>query len=520
MNDFEAESKEYENTTTINFKPSFVLIAIDTHPCMFKVITDSEGNETHPFKEAITACYEIADSLIFATSRSNYNQFGIVLVNEDQKASLTEVEGNFLESIKTLKEISNKSSNELRVTYERTGDIDLAAFFLLCRKKFKEIKAAYYKRILILITNDDDPLKGDSQKKFVALNEAKTFEPCDITFELIPMTPNFDYKIFYNELFHLYSKPPTCEEICKDKDGLVQKLSNSLIYRYTKIQYKLFPFKNDYGRFLKVMKVNFIREAKLYNTSRATRDGRIVIKAKQNPDVRNREQKFTIFTDAIEYLEFDLKDKYDMYNKLPLGIHLQYISDRQTDFGVVINQVSLIVLDPSEELRDYFEQFWQYCAENNKVLICIKKYRHPVEVRYVELIPKYANEQKLFMIKDIPFCEEYKLPKCLIEAKPLVYNTSNEQKDAVNSLIQELKWNYDPKMFSNLSYSKKKAYVKSKLLDLPEEEVEDPMGDITSMDEVIESIVPRIERLFGFSAIPRGEKRKAGGSAASKRGKK
>ncbi|XP_066145196.1 X-ray repair cross-complementing protein 5 [Euwallacea fornicatus] len=520
MNDFEAEPEENEETTTINFKPSFVLIAIDTHPCMFKVSIDSEGNDTHPFKEAIMACYEIADSLIFATSRSNYNQFGILFVNEDQKANLIEVEDNMLESIKKLKEVSNKSLNELRVAYERTVDVDLAAFFLLCRKKFKGIKAAYYKRTLIIITNDDNPLKGDSQKKFAALNEAKTFEPCDITLELISMTSNFDYKIFYNELFHLYSKPPTSEAICKDKEGLVDKLSNLLIYRYTKIRYKLFPFKNDYDRFLKVMKVNFIREAKLYNTSKATRDGRIVIKAKQDPGARSQEQKYKLFTSTLGCIEFDLQDKYDIYSKLPLGIHLQYISDRQTNIGVVIDQVSLIVLDPKEELQDYFEQFWQYCVENNKVLICIKKYRHPFEIRYVELIPKYANEQKLFVIKDIPFCEEYLLPKCLNDTKPLAFTASKEQKIVVNSLIQELKWKYDPKMFNNMSYSKKKAYVKSKLLDLPEEDVEDPTSNITEMNEVIESIATRIEELFGFTAIPRGEKRKAGGGAASKRGKK
>lgn len=69
-----------ENTTIVNFKPSFVLIAIDTHSSMFHTWNDDDdADESHAFKDALRACYEIADSLILSTSRSNYNQFGIVL---------------------------------------------------------------------------------------------------------------------------------------------------------------------------------------------------------------------------------------------------------------------------------------------------------------------------------------------------------------------------------------------------------------------------------------------------------
>ncbi|CAG9768392.1 unnamed protein product [Ceutorhynchus assimilis] len=521
MDDLDTSQVEEDNqeTTTINFKPSFVLIGIDTHSSMFDTKQDEDGNETHHFKDALTACYEIADSLIFSTSKSNYNQFGIVLADQDQKATFVEVQNNLLDTVKLLKKECLKSNEDLKTQYQRQTDIDLASFFLLCKKKFKDINAAYYKRTLIYITNDDNPLKGDNQKKFAALNEVKTFEPSDITLELITMKDTFDYSKFYNELFHLYSKPPVADVVCQDKDGLVEKLSSSIVFRYTKIRYNFYPFKYDKTRFLKVIKANFIREAKLYNTHKASTDGRMLIKVKADPTLVNQEaQQFKI----IEGLTLDLKDKYDIFgNDLPLGLHLQYVSNRQTDVGIVINQLSVLFLNPKEELGDYFDQFWQYCVEKNKVLVCLKKYSHPSEIRYVELIPKYANNQKLFLIKDIPFAQELKIGKDVMKAVSQTNNNSGKQIAAIKQLIDKLTHDYDPRAFPNPSYGKKKAYVKAKLLDEPEEEFEDPTDNVEGINEHLKEVITNIERSFGIDGgLQSQNKRKATGSAGSSRGRK
>jgi len=506
-----ASDDENEHTTTINFKPSFVLIAIDTHPSMFETrIVDESGNETHPFKDALTACYELADSLIFSSSRSNYNQFGVVLVDKDEKASLMEVESNFLDSVKLLKQKCSLSNEELQNGYERQGNLDLGAFFLLCKKKFKAINAAYYKRTIIFITTDDDPVEQDPQKRFTALNEAKTFEAGDITFELVTMTDKFDYTKFYNELFHLYTKPSLEEILCQDKDGLVDKLSNSIVFRYTKLRYNFYPFKNDHSRYLKVMKVNFIRKAKLYNTSKATRDGRLLKRVRDNLGVDNPNScAFTLNMGAsVEPLQLELKDKYDIYgNDLPLGLHLQYVSDRQTQPGFVVNETTILIVDPKEDLP-YFGLFWQYCVDNDKVLICIKKYKHPTEIRYVELVPKYANDQRLFLIVDLPYCHELRLPKTLETAEPKTYETTEEQHKLVRQLIEELSVDYDPKMLLNPSLAKKKVYVKNRLLDELHEEAVDPTADTEGIDGQIGNIVGEIKRAYNWSDS-QGTKRKA-----------
>lgn len=426
-----------------------------------------------------------------------------------------------LESVKRLKKEISQSNEHLKVKYERTGDVDLAAFFLLCKKKFREINSAYYKRSIIYITNDDDPLNGDNQKKFAALNEAKTFEPSDISFEIATMTETFDYTKFYNELFHLYAKPPSVEYVYPDKDCLVEKLLSSIVFRYTKLRYNFYPFKNDYSRFLKVMRVNFIRPVKIYNTHRASRDGKMVIKIKQPPVARNTPQ-YRVPISTGDAIQLDLKDKYDIYgNALPLGFHLQYVADRQIDDDVIfINKVSILLLNPKEELHNYFEQFWQYCTAKNKVLVCIKKYRQPSALRYVELIPKYARKQKLFLIKDMNFCEEARFPKTVETAEPREHNATEQQRAVIEELTDKLEFDYDPRMFINPIYGKKKAYVKAKLLDLPREEVEDPSANTEGINEQIREIVDKIERTFEISGIPQAKKRKAPAASGSGRARK
>ncbi|KAH1024083.1 uncharacterized protein LOC109545713 [Dendroctonus ponderosae] len=510
-----------ENTTTVNFKPSFVLIAIDTHSSMFhtKKNDDDDDDETHAFKDALKACYEIADSLVLSTSRSNYNQFGIVLADEDQKASFIDVQNNLIDSIKFLKDKCSQSNEQLKANYERYADLDLAGFFLLCKKKFREISSAYYKRTLIYITNDDNPTKEDKQKKFTALSQAKSFEPNDINFKLVTMNKNFEISKFYNELFYLSSKGPITEELCLNKNALVEALSSKIILAYTKHKFNFYPFKGDRTRFLKVMRVNFIREAKLSNIHKASHDGKQLVKVKENASAQEP-VRFRLQLNNEKIIELDSKDKYSIIaNNLPLGFHLQYVSDRHSNFGIVIDQVSLLLLDPKEELDQHFNQFWLYCIEKNKVLVCLKKYRHPSEIRYVELIPKYANKQRLFLIKDIPFCEEYHVPRAVHIEKALSSNIRETQKQAIRDLIEKLSFDYEPTIFINPSYAKKKAYVKAKLLELPEEIVEDTTSNADQIDEQITEIVVDFQNLFNVSFAVQGQKRKLPTSRITKRQK-
>lgn len=79
MFDQEEEDEFAERFNT--FKPSYVLIAIDTDSSMFEVIKDvssDESRETTHFENALYACYKVGNALLLSSGVRNYNDFGVV----------------------------------------------------------------------------------------------------------------------------------------------------------------------------------------------------------------------------------------------------------------------------------------------------------------------------------------------------------------------------------------------------------------------------------------------------------
>lgn len=75
------------------------------------------------------------------------------------------------------------------------------------------------------------------------------------------------------------------------------------------------------------------------------------------------------------------------------------------------------------------------------------------------------------MIRDLPFCEEIVLPKVFTKHTLPSYDISEEKQHAIEEFINNLSFKYDPQTFKNLTYARKKAYVKAELLEKPEEDV-------------------------------------------------
>ena len=123
---------DFDSTgTNAFFKPSFVLIAIDTDPAMFI----KGENDNTPFRNCVNASYELANSLMFTQSKRSWSPFGVVLARDDVSASFVNFDDNVLNSIKFLKEKKGTSVDDLRALYHRKGSVDLSAFFLFCKKK-------------------------------------------------------------------------------------------------------------------------------------------------------------------------------------------------------------------------------------------------------------------------------------------------------------------------------------------------------------------------------------------------
>lgn len=156
--------------------------------------------------------------------------------------------------------------------------------------------------------------------------------------------------------------------------------------------------------------------------------------------------------------------------------------------------------------------------------MCLKKYKHPSAIRYVELIPKFANNQKMFLVKNLPFVEEILYPNKVTERllkRQAIRSPTGNQLQAVRDLMTGLTSYYEPRMLYNVSYSKKKRYLKAKFLDMPYVDPGDCAGDMSAMNEELGKEMRAVRDLFGFNSGT-GEKRKAAGpsNARAKRGRK
>ncbi|KAJ8919740.1 hypothetical protein NQ315_006269 [Exocentrus adspersus] len=474
-NNPDSEGEEGVEELDKNYKPIFVIIAIDTHPVMFRKREDSSV----PFKDCLSACHRLANSLLLANSQRSFNQFAVLLAKEEAPC-LINFGDNLIDTVKLLESKAALPNKQLADEYQRKGEFDLAAFFLACKKTFHDLKTAYYKRVLIYITDDDDPAK-DAAKRFTALNEIKTFSGSDINFEVVSTTPSFDYSKFYNELFSLLDEPPM-EQICEDEVGLVEKLTCSVLTRQSKMRIRLFPFKEDFTRALECFKLDFVSASKLLNT-KVRKDGQsIKLATETQGEIGGPSSYFKEKGEGV--VKFDPYERCCLLdNTIPQGLTLLYVSKRTTDVGYVLSKPFLLA--PQEKEDMHFHKFWQCCVKNEKVLVCLLKRKQPGKRRFTELIPVVVNNSPLFLVKYIPFANEIILPKKEEYAEP------EEDEDPC--------------------YRKKKAYVKAKLLDEPMEEVTDVTFDVSALNEHLREVGDMINKNFVFA---QERKRKAPASAS------
>ncbi|KAJ8979971.1 hypothetical protein NQ317_013719 [Molorchus minor] len=492
-----AADSDDEGEDQVFLKPSFVVIAIDVHPIMFQERNDG----SMPFRDCIETCYNLADSLVL-TSSHKFNQFALILAREDLPI-LTEFDANLLDSVKLLKVKTEMSNQQLKDEYQRKGDFDLASFFLTCKKAFHDIKSTFDKRTLIYITDDESPAQN-AQQKFTALNEAKTFSGSQINFQIIPTRIDFNYNVFYNELFSLMDITPV-EEICEDKDGLMKKLLSSVVIQHSQTNMRFYPFNGDPTRFINCFKVNVIRSSTLLNT-RVTKDGRPVKRVTESDNIPSFSFKNKV--PECDTIKFDLYEKTTLLdNRFPLGLTLLYVSKRLTDVGYVLGKPFL--LRQNEEFESpLFKKFWQNCVNNERVLVCARKLQQPGKLRYVELIPEVVNGSSMFLVKNVPYSSEIVYP---IESDYPEQVEDVKKKEAMKKLVDDLTFDFDFKMIPDPCYRKKQAYVKAKLLDEQMKEVTDITFNLPAMDEHLQEAVNAIKSNY---VLTEEKKRKAPSSTS------
>ncbi|CAH0546051.1 unnamed protein product [Brassicogethes aeneus] len=492
-----AEDSEDEAEEGFEIKPSFVMIAVDCDASMFK--------ESEAFKVALKACHSISYSLVGSTMGDC--QFAVVLVRDEGEV-LVKFTDNLIDTTRKLKELSEKSLDDLIKSFMRVGEFDLGMFYLFCKKQFNNVTSKYKDRTLVYISNDEDPVRGDKVKQFTAFNEARNFQHSDITFHLLPMVGSFDLGKFYDEFYRACNITSEAE-VCLTYDDLEWKLSTYIIKKVIKFNQKFYPFK-DQGLFLQCQRFNYIKSFKLLNNAAMHKNGTL---AKQiTYDEENKEVTFSAGRKPYEFT--DAQKKELTKSDFNIGYTLYTVTERVTPVGFVLKSPHLLIVHPEEKLP-YFEQFWQYCVNKNKVLVCVYKASKSSTLRFVELIPKFANNTRMFMAKYIPFGNEINYP-CLntVEEK-----FTPQQEKLIKELIEALKFDYDATMYSDLSYAKKKAYIKSMLLEEEEQDVMNCDVDENLAEKHLCDIIQRLNK-EGMITFEEPKKRKAPAQGSQKSKKK
>ncbi|XP_028141141.2 uncharacterized protein LOC114335160 [Diabrotica virgifera virgifera] len=469
-----------------SFKPSYVIVAIDTHPCMFKKKSEKEQM---PFRICLEALAEVMETLIFKKDTRMWSPFAVVLAGA--ATPLISFNQSVLDTVKFLQVKCRQTDAELTSQHQRKTSLNVSSFFLTCKKLFHEIKSVFHKRTLLYLSNDDKPVT-DKNARFTAFNEIKTFAASQIEFQIIPTIQDFQYKLFYNELFSIIGNPKR-EEICTDKEGLAEKLSSLLMVSIMETRILFYPFPDDTERYLKCKRFAYTTNIQLYNQY-MTKDGKKVINTDAPPD---DQEYFRLKSEDPnqEHMRFDALEKERLMDSVtPKGLTLAFVGDRQIGYGHTFFNTQILKVDPTETLP-YFNKFWDHCVNSKKVLVCLSKLRQPDRPRYVELIPVLCNGQQMFLEKRLPFGNEivmpFKYPFPLPEEE-----VDDKRKLVIEQLVEKLTFDFNLKMLPDVNLQKKKAYIKAKLLDIFPEPVNNVEIDSTALDGVLEEVVAEIQAKF------------------------
>ncbi|KAK4879376.1 hypothetical protein RN001_007522 [Aquatica leii] len=501
--DFEEDTETTERP--LEYKPSYVLIAVDTDKSMF----ENEETESYPFKVALNSCYELANSLALSSQNSVKGPVGIVLAhNNTVKSNLVEFEQSVPDTIKFLKTLKGESKNELQFKYERQQNFDLADFFLMCKNKLLSIKTDVYKRIIIYITNDDNPIQNDVKKKFKLINESQKFPSFQMELVVVTFNPNFDYSNLYSEVLAASNSAP----IEKVSSGtLTQKLKSLVQRKHLVRKCKFYPFEGNTDSYFDVAVSKPTLTSRILKNMHVTRD--------TQKEVKKTIQQNTADSYECIYSKTELPiviNEMERQNlgetNLPVGYTLAYVAKPRLKPGWVIKPPYLMEKHYKETL-ELFDIFWQFCRDQNKCLVCYQKLKRAGDIRFVELVPKFINGSRQFLVRILPFSPEiYYNP-----VKTGCLEFTDEEENAMENFVDSLTFNFSVDCFRDPVESKKQAYIKSQLLQEHMEEIDDGVESNEIIDQRISESVMMLNSVSLFEEVGSNKRPRKAANPKSKK---
>lgn len=453
--DYKDELPEDEDEDPTEFKPTYILLAIDVGPSMFKKGVDGKS----PFSNCIKGLRTIIDKMLIKDKTSLRSPLGVVLASNNQdKFHLIKFTDDMIHNFNTITNLAEKDDVSLSQMYQRAGTIDLDNFFVQCQKCLLDINADVYKRNIVFVTNDDDPKLPDDVK-FRALNIAKGFPSHKLYLDVITYNSDFDYEMFYDELLK-EAGSIIKKEYLENSYSFACKVDELLVTRLIKRQVKFYPNKGDLNKYIALFQHNFVKETKIYNNFCVTSDTAEPVVKLRVPNDDNTEVDMLkatyATTDFVEVTKVEQKLLKD--NDLPKGYTFLYVDERKSQYGHLYERPNFLEVNENKPNKQYFLAFWKYCFEKNRVLVCARKYTS--EIRFVELIPRIIDKKKMFMSIVLPTSEDRNY-ECDKAAKPR--EASDRCRKEMSKLVDEMSGDYHPNRFYSVSMRRKMAYIKFEL---------------------------------------------------------
>lgn len=300
------------------YEAAVVLIAVDTHPNMF---IDNE------FKNCMRALKRIVEYLIVHVQDK---RLAVLLAHNDSNiAKLVDFKTTMQETVLAIDKLLQMNNNTLIKNY-MCGNVDLASFFLLCKKELLESDFRSRNKIMLFLTNNDDPFKNNVNEKGRLLIETATFAPSNIRLAVTALSENFDYQQFYAELLQL-AKSFLIADCCLDPDGIFDKLLNYIQPEVYRQKFKLYMCSKNKDYYINVHIQHFARTVKLNSNYALTKDRNVEVKKKYLSSEVSPKHVINI---NGENLQVSGEEVVKMrHNALPRGFFLLCISDDITQTG-------------------------------------------------------------------------------------------------------------------------------------------------------------------------------------------
>ena len=266
-------------------------------------------------------------------------------------------------------------------------------------------------------------------------------------------------------------------------------------------RFYVFPDKKDAeNKYLSVIQRKYIKPAKILNNIDVTVDTHQEVTTIRDGIINTDKYKIKCGTDFVE-LTTDER-KLMIPKGIPVGYKLLSTGSKLIELGLHVSDP--VFIQASSQCSKYFDTFWQYCIDKNKVLFCTKKVRYESRVRLVEMSPRMINGIKCFLILTFPHLNEIHWRPPMSQVKT---ELTDEQYQSTADLINAASFDYDPLQFHNTAFCKKKEYVKSELLDEPARPVEDII-ETRVISNDLQSVIANFKELCYENVLGKGTKRK------------